>query len=151
MRQLRISSHIIFLTLLSAVFFAGCGETNKQKRDQAEKEEEIIKKVQVTATAYNSVARQTKKKAIGVTAWGDSLEPGERAIAVSRDLIKLGLKHNVKVEIEGLDGTYVVKDKMNRRWKKRIDIYMGLNKEAAKKWGKKKVEIEFKKKKQSQD
>ena len=40
----------------------------------------------VTATAYNSVERQTKKGNPSLAAWGDILDPGERAIAVSRDL-----------------------------------------------------------------
>lgn len=100
----------------------------------------------VTATAYNSVERQTKKGNPSLAAWGDILEPGERAIAVSRDLIALGLDHNEEIEIEGLEGTYIVKDKMNKRWTKKIDIYMGLNEKAAREWGKKKVEIRFNKK-----
>jgi len=99
----------------------------------------------VTATAYNSVEHQTKKGNIGLAAWGDILEPGERAIAVSRDLIKLGLDHNEEIEIEGLKGTYIVKDKMNKRWTKKIDIYMGLDEEAAREWGKQQVEITFNK------
>lgn len=102
--------------------------------------------MKVTATAYNSVERQTKKGNIGLAAWGDILEPGERAIAVSRDLIKMGLDHNEEIEIEGLEGTYIVKDKMNKRWKKKIDIYMGLDEEAAKQWGKQEVEIRYNKK-----
>lgn len=105
----------------------------------------------VTATAFNSVERQTKKGNIGLAAWGDILEPGERAIAVSRDLIKMGLDHNEEIEIEGLEGTYIDKDKMNKRWKKKIDIYMGLDEEAAIQWGKKQVEIRFTKKDNSFD
>ncbi|MFO7744592.1 MAG: hypothetical protein R6V36_04320 [Psychroflexus sp.] len=97
----------------------------------------------VTASAYNSVEEQTKKGNPNLTAWGDILEPGERAIAVSRDLIELGLDHNQEVEIKGLSGTYIVKDKMNKRWEKKIDIYMGLDEEAAIEWGKQKVEITF--------
>lgn len=97
----------------------------------------------VTATAYNSVESQTKKGNPNLTAWGDILEPGERSIAVSRDLINLGLDHNQEVEIKGLPGTYIVKDKMNKRWTKKIDIYMGLDEEAALEWGKKEVEISF--------
>lgn len=100
----------------------------------------------VTATAYNSVERQTKKGNPSLAAWGDILEPGERAIAVSRDLIALGLDHNEEIEIEGLEGTYIVKDKMNKRWIKKIDIYMGLNEEAAREWGRKRVEIRFNRK-----
>jgi 3D (Asp-Asp-Asp) domain-containing protein len=97
----------------------------------------------VTATAYNSVESQTKKGNIGLAAWGDTLVPGEKVIAISRDLIKKGLGHNDEVKIEGLEGTYIVKDKMNKRWKDKIDIYMGLDEEAAREWGKKQVEIKF--------
>ncbi len=100
-------------------------------------------KMNVTATAYNSVARQTKKGNPFLAAWGDVLIPGERAIAVSRDLIKQGLDHNEEVEIDGMTGTYIVKDKMNKRWKNKIDIYMGLNEKSAINWGVKQVEITF--------
>lgn len=99
----------------------------------------------VTATAYNATEHQTKKGSKRA-AWGDLLEEGVRAVAVSRDLIALGLDHNEEIEIEGLPGIYIVKDKMNRRWQKRIDIFMGMNVEAAKEWGKKQVEIHFSRK-----
>ncbi len=35
---------------------------------------------------------------------------------------------------------------MNKRWKKKIDIYMGCNLKRARKWGKRKVTIRWKKK-----
>jgi 3D (Asp-Asp-Asp) domain-containing protein len=35
---------------------------------------------------------------------------------------------------------------MNKRWRKRIDIYMGMNRKAALKWGRKKVELSWKQK-----
>ena len=57
--------------------------------------------------------------------WGDRLKPGMKAIAISRDLIPKGLTHDTEVTIEGLDGTYRVLDKMNRRWARKIDIFMG--------------------------
>ena len=66
-----------------------------------------------------------------------------KCIAVSRDLLSQGLKHNTLVTIEGLEGIYLVKDKMNKRWSRRIDIYMGIDVNKAKKWGKKKVNIEY--------
>ncbi|WP_400078664.1 3D domain-containing protein [Winogradskyella sp. R77965] len=97
---------------------------------------------EVTATAYNSLAYQTSSNP-HITAFGDSLKPGLRYIAVSRDLLDSGLVHNTKVTIEGFDSLFIVKDKMNKRWRKRIDIYMGLDVKKAKKWGKKKVNIEF--------
>jgi hypothetical protein len=38
-----------------------------------------------------------------------------KAVAVSRDLIEMGLSHGIKVSIDGMDGTYTVMDKMNKR------------------------------------
>lgn len=107
----------------------------------SENSEEIT--MTVTATAYNSTEAQTKKGDPFLTAWGDTLQAEEKAIAVSRDLIELGLDHNQEVEIDGFPGTYIVKDKMNKRWTNKIDIYMGLDEEAALEWGKQKVEITF--------
>ncbi|MBV7268291.1 3D domain-containing protein [Winogradskyella sp. WHY3] len=96
----------------------------------------------MTATAYNSLAYQTSSNP-NITAFGDSLKPGLRYIAVSRDLLDSGLVHNAKVKIQGFDSLFTVKDKMNRRWRKRIDIYMGINVKKAKKWGKRRVQIEY--------
>jgi len=69
-----------------------------------------------------------------------------KAIAVSGDLIKMGLSHGVEVSIDGLSGTYRVLDKMNKRWERKIDIYMGLDVKKAKTWGEKKVVIRWSKK-----
>jgi 3D (Asp-Asp-Asp) domain-containing protein len=66
-----------------------------------------------------------------------------KAIAVSRDLIPVGLDHKTEVSIEGLKGKYVVLDKMNKRWKQKIDIYMGLDEHKARNWGKRKVNISW--------
>jgi len=98
--------------------------------------------IEVTATAFNSLAYQTSLNP-SITAFGDSLIPGKKYIAVSRDLLTLGLKHNTPVKIEGFDGVFLVKDKMHRRWKKRIDIYMGEDVKKAKEWGRKKVKISY--------
>ncbi len=96
----------------------------------------------VTATAYNSLPEQTDADP-HLAAWGDSLAPGMKVIAVSRDLIPLGLDHRTSVKIEGLPGVYLVLDKMHQRWKKRIDIYMGYDVDAARTWGKRQVEISW--------
>ena len=101
-----------------------------------------IKMFRVTASAYNSLADQTSSNP-NITAFGDSLKPGMRYIAVSRDLLDSGLVHNTKVKLEGFDGLFTVKDKMNKRWRKRIDIYMGTDVQKAKEWGKKKINIEY--------
>jgi len=96
----------------------------------------------VTATAYNSLGYQTAGNPT-ITAFGDTLEPGMNAIAVSRDLLRAGLDHNTKIKIEGFDGVFLVKDKMHYRWKKRIDIYMGENAKKARKFGRKKINISY--------
>ncbi|PQV47770.1 3D (Asp-Asp-Asp) domain-containing protein [Jejuia pallidilutea] len=96
----------------------------------------------VTASAYNSLEYQTDSDP-NITAFGDSLQPGLKYIAVSRDLLALGLTHNTPVIIEGLEGIYLVKDKMHSRWKNRIDVYMGEDVKRAKKWGKKRVCIDY--------
>lgn len=101
--------------------------------------------IEVTASAYNSLPSQTTQENSALTAWGDTLKPGIKAIAVSRDLIKAGLIHRTKVQIEGLKDEYIVMDKMNKRWKKKIDIYMGLDVKAAKEWGVKTVKISWEK------
>ena len=98
------------------------------------------KTMHVTATAYNSVRAQTNSNP-SIAAWGDRLKPGMKAIAVSRDLLKKGLKRGVKVKISGLPGEYVVLDKMHHRWRNKIDIYMGKDIRAAKRWGRKKVTL----------
>ncbi|AVR46326.1 hypothetical protein C7S20_14220 [Christiangramia fulva] len=96
----------------------------------------------VTATAYNSLDYQTEDDPT-ITAWGDTLKPGMNAIAVSRDLVKLGLDHNSKVKIEGFDSIFLVKDKMHYRWRNRIDIYMGNNAQKARNFGRKKLNIAY--------
>ncbi len=121
----------IFFGLL---LFLGCNPKDSNKYVWYTRE--------VTATAYNSLAYQTSAQP-NITAFGDSLKPGMKYIAVSRDLLALGLKHNTLIIIESLDGIYLVKDKMNKRWKNRIDIYMDNDVKAAKKWGRKNLIIQY--------
>jgi len=99
--------------------------------------------MEVTATAYTLRQAETKKGYKGLSAWGDQLKPGMKSIAVSRDLIKLGLRHEAEVRIDGFEGTYIVRDKMNKRWIRRIDIFMGNNVNEAREWGKRKVVISW--------
>jgi 3D (Asp-Asp-Asp) domain-containing protein len=120
--------HTRLLAIIAVVALVGCSGGSPKE---------------VTATAYNSVNSQTKEGDPTLTAWGDTLKPGMKAIAVSRDLIDDGLTHGTEVTIEGLPGTYIVRDKMNKRWNDKIDIYMGLDIEAAKQWGKRTVTISW--------
>jgi 3D (Asp-Asp-Asp) domain-containing protein len=66
-----------------------------------------------------------------------------KAIAVSPDLLKKGLTRGTKVKIVGLSGKYRVLDKTHKRFKRRIDIYMGKDVRAARSWGKRRVRIQW--------
>jgi 3D (Asp-Asp-Asp) domain-containing protein len=125
-----------FITIsLFVIFFTSC-------KDKDEMGNYIWDSTYVTATAYNSLAYQTDSDPY-ITAFGDSLKPGLKYIAVSRDLMRIGLKRNTPVKIEGLEGVYFVKDKMHSRWTNKIDIYMGVDVKAAKQWGRRRVCIDF--------
>ena len=99
------------------------------------------KKLRVTATAYSSHKAQTDSTPF-LAAWNNRLRPGMKIIAVSRDMLtRYGMRNGTKVRIGGLPGYYTVRDKMNKRYKKRIDIYMGLDRRKALRWGRRSVVV----------
>jgi len=118
-------------------------DLKKKKRSQRTK---LIRgfgkhKLRVTATAYTSHGNQTDSTPF-LAAWNNRLRPGMKVIAVSRDLLsKYGMRNGTKVKIAGLPGYYRVRDKMNKRFKRRIDIYMGTNRKKALRWGRRSVVI----------
>lgn len=128
----------LLLALSILLFLAACGGASDNSSAQ---EVVIYDTLQVISTAYNSTEAQTKNGNIGLAAWGDTLKPGMRAIAISRDLIDSGLYHNTEVYIEGFDEPFFVKDKMNKRWRNKVDLYMGLDIDSARSWGKQKIDI----------
>jgi 3D (Asp-Asp-Asp) domain-containing protein len=93
----------------------------------------------VTAFAYTADSAQTDSSE-DIGAWGDELDRKVPSIAVSRDLLALGLKRGTKVRIKGQPGDFVVLDLMNPRWKKSIDIFKHRKKEA-RRWGRRRVHI----------
>jgi 3D (Asp-Asp-Asp) domain-containing protein len=120
--------------LAGAAAVKGAAKASAQQGD--------VVKLKVTATAYNSLPDQTQGKA-NIGAWGHRLKPGLKAIAVSRDLLAMGLEPGSEVEIVGLPGRYRVLDKMNSRWARKIDIYMGVDQDAALAWGRRPVVIRW--------
>jgi len=102
--------------------------------------EDKSRMLEVTATAYTSSVGETDSTPT-ISAWGNRLKPGMRVISVSRDLLAMGLTHGTLVKVQGFDNDFIVLDKMNERWTKKVDIYMGNDKRAALSWGKKKVNI----------
>lgn len=126
------SEHLASLLLAAlAVFASACATLGSPGRPLV-----------VTATAYNSLPAQTDRHP-DLAAWGDRLHPGMRAVAVSPDLLSLGLVRGARVRIEGLRGEYAVLDKTAPRWRRRIDIYMGRDRRAALAWGKRRVRIHW--------
>lgn len=127
----------ISLTLLVICLFQGC-----KKKELTFEEQYDWTTIKVTASAYNSLANQTEGNP-NITAFGDTLKLGDKYIAVSRDLMRKGLKYNTPVKIDTFQGVYWVKDKMHYRWKNKIDIYMGNDVKMARKWGRRKVNISY--------
>jgi 3D (Asp-Asp-Asp) domain-containing protein len=95
----------------------------------------------VTITAYNTFPSQTTIVDPDIAAWGDTLKPGMKAIAVSRDLLRKGLEYNTMVRIDTFPDTFYVKDKMHFKHRNKIDVYMGKDKKKALEWGRKKLTI----------
>lgn len=92
----------------------------------------------VTATIYHADLTQCNTE-YWITASGikiDTLNPiKHRWIAVSRDLEKLGFTFNTKICVEGagnLDGEWTIQDRMNKRWKKRIDFLVNKSRKGGK-------------------
>lgn len=124
----------LYISILGGFFLSSCEEKKNYN----------VKCIDVAASAYNNVSWQTKDLNPSIAAWGDTLKEGMKAIAISRDLLDSGLHHNSAVFIPLLNDTFYVKDKMNRRWRKKIDIFMGKDIKKARKWGKQHLAIRFK-------
>ncbi|MGY5849437.1 3D domain-containing protein [Salegentibacter sp. F14] len=137
---IRLISSGIFLMFLNIL--TGLSACNFESKESPEPKV-VWDSLEVTASAYNALSWQTAGGDPSITAWGDTLKTGLKAIAVSRDLIERGLGHNTPVKIEGFDGVFLVKDKMHYRWKNKIDIFMDKDLEKARQFGRKKLMIYF--------
>ena len=98
--------------------------------------------LEVRASAYNSVPEQTDSTP-NLTASGAILRPGLRALAVSADLLEMGLSYGTVVQIEGVPGDWIVLDRVHSRWRRKIDLYMGTDVQAALEWGVRRVRIRW--------
>jgi len=141
-KMIHIKIAQVFFIIVFVYFSAGISSCDFSSK-KAEVPLEVWESLTVSASAYNSVRSQTGAGNPKITAWGDTLKPGIKVIAISRDLIKKGLEYNTPVRIDGLEGVYFVKDKMHHRWKNKIDIYMGEDVKKARKWGRKKIKIYY--------
>jgi 3D (Asp-Asp-Asp) domain-containing protein len=101
------------------------------------------KTLRVKALAYTGCsAKKTKHAPRAVRgAWGDSLTSEVKAVAVSPDLLEMGLDRGDTIRIEGLPGEYKVLDIMHGRHAKAIDIYYGDDQCGAMEWGSRSLTI----------
>ena len=116
-------------TILSFILFIIPMELDMMEKE-IEKEIAGVEPDIVTVTTYTPSVEETDSTPL-VTASGFKINPKnpkrQRIIAVSRDL-KKKYKFGKKVRITGigkLSGTYTVRDVMNKRYRKRIDILIG--------------------------
>ena len=100
----------------------------------------------VTATIYHADPAQCNADYLttaSLKSINEANPQGHRWIAVSRDLEQHGFVFGSKVCVEGagqLSGEWTVEDRMNKRWKKRIDFLV--NKEVkGGKWNNVKITI----------
>jgi len=128
--------------LLLLAFLAACHPSRRPARTAP------TRSLVVTAFAYNSTPAQTDGRP-DETASGHRLRPGMKVLAVSRDLEELGLTMGTVVRIEGLDGEWTVRDRMHGRKVRAIDIYMGEDVAAARRWGRRQVTVSWTPKGQS--
>lgn len=128
-----IASHVLAIILLFFPLFfsqeASLENYEKNKKVIVKKNYDVVK-----VTMYNVDPKQTDSTPTE-TASGfivDSLNPKKhRIIAVSHDL-KRKMKWGQKVKVTGIgkhSGVYYVRDLMNKRWKKRIDILVNSDEE----------------------
>ena len=117
--------------ILSFVLFILPMEINMMEKKIEMEIKDIVPDI-VDVTTYSPTVEQTDSTPL-ITASGFEINPAnpkrQRIIAVSRDL-KKKYKFGKKVRITGigkLSGTYTVRDVMNKRYKKRVDILIGEN------------------------
>jgi 3D (Asp-Asp-Asp) domain-containing protein len=87
--------------------------------------------LKVTVTAYNAEEGQTDADPL-IAASMRKVREG--TVAVSRDLFDQGWVFGKKIRIEGL-GIFEINDLMNKRYKKRVDVFMW-DKDQARAFGK---------------
>ena len=117
--------------ILSFVLFILPMEINMMEKKIEIEIKDIVPDI-VAVTTYTPSVEETDSTPL-ITASGFKINPvnpkRQRIIAVSRDL-KKKYKFGKKVRITGigkLSGTYIVRDVMNKRYKKRVDILIGEN------------------------
>ena len=82
----------------------------------------------VTVTAYTLSEDETDSDPF-TGAWNNKLTSNMKVVALSRDLEKYGLTNGSIVSVPGY-GVATVKDRMNKRWKMKMDVLLPSKKKA---------------------
>lgn len=99
----------------------------KQNKHKLPKYHELLP---VYVSKYNAVEEQTDDTPL-ITASNEMIHKG--VIALSRDLEEeYGFKFGDQIFIKELKGPFIFKDRMNKRFKRSVDIYSECEKEAIK-------------------
>lgn len=98
---------------------------------------ELIIVACVTATIYHADPAQTNEDYLTTASLQTIEDPykPERWVAVSRDLEAEGFTMGAKILVTGageMDGVWTIEDRMNKRWKNRIDFLVSKNKKGGK-------------------
>lgn len=138
MRTKRLELACAFLALATA--FSACARRPPQPPPTA-RPPQGANEIEVTAHAFTSSVAETDAQPT-LSASGRELRPGMRAIAVSPDLLAMGLGFGTRVTIDGL-GEWTVLDRMADSHHRAIDLYMGNDREAAVRFGKRRVRMRW--------
>lgn len=139
--MMKTTTYYYLSILLLGFTVVACGE-----------DEPEMKCMQVKASAYNSVTNQTRAGSDGtITAWGDTLRPDTKSVAISRDLLDSGMVHGTMIYIEGFKEPFKVNDKMNRRFTNKIDLHLGTDVQAAREFGNQELNICFEQPEEEQE
>lgn len=129
----------VLVCLAAVILVTGCA--SRRPAAPAPEHRGGVQELLVTAHAYTSSVAETDATPT-LSASGTELRPGMRALAVSADLLSMGLAYGTMVEIEGL-GEWVVLDRMGDVHRRSIDLYMGDDRQAALRFGKRRVRIRW--------
>lgn len=138
-----------FLCVIPLLYCAGCfslspsTERAKKTEEEAETQKKFSEEgyFEVVATAYTASPEETEGNP-RLTACGHTLSDSDAVIAVSRDLEDAGFTCGTRVQIKNFgDKIFSVQDRTSARWKKRIDIFMGSDRQKALNWGRRTVSV----------
>lgn len=103
-------------------------EIKKKEEEEKRKKLEKIKKGRYLITGYQALPAQTDSSP-NIAAWNDDITGGVNVIAVVQDS---PFKRGTCIKISGLEETYIVLDRLNKRYngKRKIDVLVGSRKKA---------------------